>query len=56
MQVQRFAVGGSSVNKSYWGGSWSLMVNDAGYQSRACLYISYGADTEDVLIRCTAKY
>jgi hypothetical protein len=56
VQVQRFAVGGSSVNKSYWGNDWSDMVNDAGYESRACLWLSLGADAEDVFVRCTARY
>jgi hypothetical protein len=56
VEVQRFAVGGSSVNKRSTGSAWSDMVNDAGYESRACLYISYGADSEPALIRCTDKY
>jgi Protein of unknown function (DUF2690) len=57
VEVQRFKVGGAKID-SAWGTNWSLMLNDAGYESRACLYDVYrdGESEVERLVRCTDKY
>ncbi|MFC4065989.1 DUF2690 domain-containing protein [Actinoplanes subglobosus] len=57
VEVQRFKVGGAKID-SAWGDNWSLMLNDAGYESRACIYNTYRDGESEVRTKqvCTAKY
>jgi hypothetical protein len=57
VEVQRFKVGGAKID-SAWGDNWSLMLNDAGYEARACLYDVYRDGESEVKkqVRCTDKY